>query len=164
MRHSEWQIPWTSEVLAKKKIPNIDSFPTCCKSLLSITCHNLCDCTETYRSDELLYNLAKHVFLHSKCYKFDGTRIQVSRALLYLLQEKLLNIDYLNRRSEFEVMFQHKEYYSDYLSVIHIHSTCVWSYLHHKSVKVLRFQLWVYIILANEFSTKSDNRVPPHTP
>jgi len=35
---------------------------------------------------------------------------------------------------------------------------CVWTYLHHKSVKVLQFQLWVYIILANELSTKSDKR------
>jgi len=28
------------------------------ESLLSITYHNLCDCTETYRFDELLHNLA----------------------------------------------------------------------------------------------------------
>jgi hypothetical protein len=49
-----------------KKFHNIDLFPACHKSLLSITYHNLCDCTETYRFDELLYNLDKSIFLNNK--------------------------------------------------------------------------------------------------
>ena len=59
------------------KFPNIDAFPACRKSLLSISYHNLCECTETYRFDELLYNLAKHIFLNIKSYKLGGTHTPI---------------------------------------------------------------------------------------